>query len=193
MNCPKLCVQHKKPLWHIKLSNELASQFKRSQFCFELNTLMIVKVNVIINHSSSFLKGRYLCPVNALCFENREEIFSQSIIIRIATSWHWRRNVVSFSQVEIRLRSVLKPLVTVELQLSSDLFLSLGSSDRIQDKIYVLNSWCFVCDYAAVIKVTYNRKIQKSLRGLYVWYVCYPLLIRSVSVKITVKKIIVSV
>ena len=86
MNCPKLCVQHKKPLWHIKLSNELASQFKRSQFCFELNTLMIVKVNVIINHSSSFLKGRYLCPVNALCFENREEIFSQSIIIRIATS-----------------------------------------------------------------------------------------------------------
>lgn len=29
-----LCVQHKKPLWQIKLSNELASQFKRSQFCF---------------------------------------------------------------------------------------------------------------------------------------------------------------
>ena len=39
LNRPKLCEQHKKPLWQIKLRNELASQFKRSQFSFKLNAL----------------------------------------------------------------------------------------------------------------------------------------------------------
>jgi len=49
VNRTTFCVQYKKPLWEIKSSNEPASQFKRSQFCFELNALVIVKVDVIIN------------------------------------------------------------------------------------------------------------------------------------------------
>ncbi len=75
MNCPKLCVQHKKPLWHIKLSNELASQFKRSQFCFKLDTLMIVKVNIVINELFCIGECLELRSVNTFCLENRKEIF----------------------------------------------------------------------------------------------------------------------
>ncbi len=74
MNCPTLCVQHQKE--SLKSSNELASQFKWSQFCFMLNTLMNIKVNVIINKPSCFCKSLFLRHVNALCFEDREEIFS---------------------------------------------------------------------------------------------------------------------
>ena len=75
MNCPKLCVQHKKPLWIIESNDKPASQFKRSQFCFELNALMIVKVDVIINELPCFGKCLYLRSVNAFGFEDRKEIF----------------------------------------------------------------------------------------------------------------------
>ena len=57
MNRPILCVQHKKPLWNIESSNELASQFKRSQFCFGLDALMIVKVDVVIYQLSCFCES----------------------------------------------------------------------------------------------------------------------------------------
>ena len=76
MNRPTLCVQHKKPLWNIESSNELASQFKRSQFCFGLDALMIVKVDVVIYQLSCFCESIDLRPVNTLCFEDRKEIFS---------------------------------------------------------------------------------------------------------------------
>ena len=52
-----------------KLSNKLISQFKRSQFCFGLKTLIIVKINVIINEEASLLKGFELCSVNTLSFQ----------------------------------------------------------------------------------------------------------------------------
>ena len=137
---PNCAYSTKKPLWRNELSNELASQFKRSQFCFELYALMIVEIDVIINELFCFRKSLNLCSVNTLCFEDREEIFCQSVIIGIPTSWHGRDNVVWLSQLKILLWSVLKALVTVELQLSGDLFLFLSSSDSIQNKIYVLNS-----------------------------------------------------
>jgi hypothetical protein len=37
----------------IILSNELATHFKRSQFCFKLNTLVIIEVDVIDSPSRS--------------------------------------------------------------------------------------------------------------------------------------------
>jgi len=76
MNRPKLCVQHKKALWIIELSNELASQFKRSQFCFKLNALVIVEVDIIIDQLPCFSECFDLRSVNTFCFEDREEIFS---------------------------------------------------------------------------------------------------------------------
>ncbi|SFB95884.1 hypothetical protein SAMN02910406_00909 [Ruminococcus albus] len=75
MNRPTLCVQHKKAPMIIESSNKLASQFKRSQFCFELNALVIVKVYVIINELLCFCKSLYLHTVNAFGFEYRKEIF----------------------------------------------------------------------------------------------------------------------
>ena len=44
----------KSPYGILNLRNGLASQFKRSQFCFKLDTLVIVKVDVIINELSCF-------------------------------------------------------------------------------------------------------------------------------------------
>lgn len=40
---------------------------------------MIVKVNVIINHSLSFLECRYLHPVNALCFEIEKKFSAKAL------------------------------------------------------------------------------------------------------------------
>ena len=52
------------------LSNILTSFFKRSQFCFKLDAMMIVKVNILIYEEASLLIGLKLCAINALGFEN---------------------------------------------------------------------------------------------------------------------------
>ncbi len=44
---------------------------------------MVVKIDVLINEEASLLIGLEFNSINTLCFENRKEIFSQSIVIRI--------------------------------------------------------------------------------------------------------------
>ena len=56
-----------------------------------------------------------------------------------------------------------------------------------------LNGRCFVSNYTAVIQITDDREIKKSLCSLYVGNIGHPLLIRSVSMEISVEQIIVSV
>ena len=45
-------------------------KFHRRQFCFELDSLIVVKVYVITYEEASLLIGARLRPIYALCFEN---------------------------------------------------------------------------------------------------------------------------
>ena len=65
-------------------SDELAPQFQRCQFCFCLDALVIVEEDVVIDERASILKGWNLHTVDAFCFKNRKEVFSQSIVVRIS-------------------------------------------------------------------------------------------------------------
>ena len=47
---------------------------------------MVVKVDIAVDHLIGFGKGRRFVTVNALRFEDREEIFRHCIIIWIPTS-----------------------------------------------------------------------------------------------------------
>ena len=67
-------------------SDELAPQFQRCQFCFGLDTLVVIEIDVIINELPGLFEGSDLCPVDTLRFEDGEEVFSQSVIIRIPAS-----------------------------------------------------------------------------------------------------------
>lgn len=58
------------------LSNMLTSFFQRRQFCFSLDALVVVEVDVIINGLSCLCKRGKLYPVDAFRFKNREEVFS---------------------------------------------------------------------------------------------------------------------
>ena len=91
------------------------------------------------------------------------------------------------------MRSVLKPLVTVELHLCSDLFLSLGCSDGGKNKVGILFGTRLVCNDTVVIEVADNRQIKKSLPCLDIGNIGYPLLIRSVCMKISIEKIWIAV
>ncbi len=65
----------------IKISNNiLTSFFDRSQFCFNLNPLVVVEVNVFSYEETCILIGLELRFVNALCFENREEVFAKALL-----------------------------------------------------------------------------------------------------------------
>ena len=67
------------------------------------------------------------------------------------------------SQLKVRLRSILKALVTVELQLCSDLFISFGSTDCIQNKVDRLFCSGFVSNDAVVVQVTDHGEVKESL------------------------------
>lgn len=89
MHSPKLCGQHKKAHYGREIKNsskELTSHFEGSQFCFKLNTLMIVEIDVSVDEKTSFIKSLKFNAVNAFGFEDREKIFSQSIVIRVSAS-----------------------------------------------------------------------------------------------------------
>ena len=73
MNCPNLYGQHKKAPYgsqNLKSSNILTSFFKRSQFCFKLNSFVVVKVNVFAYEDASILISFKLSSVNTFSFKN---------------------------------------------------------------------------------------------------------------------------
>ena len=86
----------------------------------------------------------------------------------------------------------MKALVTVELQLCGDLFLSFGCSYGRKYEIDILFSTRLVSNNTVVIEVANNRKVQYALSRLDVRYICYPFLIRALGVKISVEQIGVS-
>lgn len=67
----------KQPNWqkNLLLSNELISLFKRSQFCFCLNTVIIVEVDVFGYDEASLLISGKFYSVDTLDFECGKEIF----------------------------------------------------------------------------------------------------------------------
>ena len=86
------------------------------------------------------------------------------------------------SQLKVRLGSILKALVTVELQLRGDLFFSLCSSNGIQYQLRVLLRTGLIGNDAVIIEITNDRKKQESLLGADIGDICYPFLIWSVGI-----------
>ena len=71
MNCTVLYGQHKKETYgriYKKLSNELASEFHRSQFCFELNTGIVVEVDVCSYEEARLLIAAEFRAVDTIQF-----------------------------------------------------------------------------------------------------------------------------
>lgn len=56
-----------------------------SFFVFRLNTLMVIKVDIIVNHFIGLFKSLWFVSVDALSFQDAKEIFSQRIVIAIST------------------------------------------------------------------------------------------------------------
>ena len=59
---------------------KLTSFFIRCQFCFQLNALVIVEVNVLIKEEARLLLGGRFVVVKPLGFEGAKEIFGTSIV-----------------------------------------------------------------------------------------------------------------
>ncbi len=47
---------------------------------------MVVKMDISVNYLIGLEKGSWLVAVDALCFEDRKEIFCHRIVIRVSTS-----------------------------------------------------------------------------------------------------------
>lgn len=56
-----------------------------SFFVFQLNTLMVIKVDIIVNHFIGLFKSLWFVSVDALGFQDAKEIFSQRIVTAIST------------------------------------------------------------------------------------------------------------
>ena len=66
------------------LSGEVSRQ--RCLSCFQLDTIVVVKVEAAVNHFIGFGKCSRFMAVDAFCFENGEEIFRHRVVIRIPQS-----------------------------------------------------------------------------------------------------------
>ena len=62
------------------------AQRERRHSCFALDALMVVKVDIAVNHLVGFREGRWFVAVDTLRFEDGEEIFRHSVVIRVPTS-----------------------------------------------------------------------------------------------------------
>lgn len=62
------------------------AQRQRRYSCFALDALVVVKMDIAVNHFICFGEGCRLMAVDALCFENGEEIFCHCIVIWVSTS-----------------------------------------------------------------------------------------------------------
>ena len=62
------------------------AQRQRRYSCFALDALVVVKMDIAVNHFICFGEGSRLVAVDALCFENGEEIFCHCIVIRVSPS-----------------------------------------------------------------------------------------------------------
>ena len=62
------------------------AQRERRHSCFALDALMVVKVDIAVNHLVGFREGRRFVAVDTLRFEDRKEIFCHCIVIRVSTS-----------------------------------------------------------------------------------------------------------
>ena len=64
------------------------------------------------------------------------------------------------------MRGVLEALVTMDLQLCSDIFFFPGFFDRAQYKVNILFCAGFVCDDTVVVQISDDGQIQESLSCL---------------------------
>ena len=62
------------------------AQRQRRHSSFVLDALMVVKVDVSVDHFISLGKSGRFVPVNTFCFEDREEIFRHGIVIWVPAS-----------------------------------------------------------------------------------------------------------
>ena len=62
------------------------AQSQRRHSCFVLDALVVVKVDVSVNHLVGFGEGNRFVAVDALCFEAGKEIFRHCIVIRVPAS-----------------------------------------------------------------------------------------------------------
>ena len=74
--------------------------------------------------------------------------------------------MVRLCQLKVRMRCILKALVTVELQLRSDFFFAFGCANGTKHKIDVLRCSCLVHHNTVVVQITNDRQIQRSLSCL---------------------------
>ena len=59
---------------------------KRRLSSFQLDALVVIEINRIVDQFSGLLKRPDFLQVNAISFEDREEIFSHSVIIAVSAS-----------------------------------------------------------------------------------------------------------
>ena len=113
--------------------------------------------------------------------------------LRIVESWYGRHNIVFLSLLKERSESILKALVTVELQLCSDLLISPGGMYRAENELGRMLRFCLVGGNAVVIEFADRREIQEALPALKARNICYPLPVWPIRSEITVEQVRIAV
>ena len=124
-------------------------------------------------------------------FKRAKEILHSSVVIRTTRARHGWREVVFLTQVKVCFGCVLRPLVAVECESTSDLFLYHSISDSICHKRrrhIVANA---PCQHRTSTQIQYCAHIKHSTLKRNVCDICHPELIRLLLTELPVKQILI--
>ena len=137
------------------------------------------------------LPYRIMRPVQTFAFQSSKEIFHCSIIVGTTWTGHGRRKVIFLAQVKVCFGCVLRPLVTMEDESISGLFLYQRISDSIRYKgrgHIIPNT---PCQYRTSAQIQYCTHVEHSARNGYIGNIGYPELVGLLLQKLSVQQIVV--
>ena len=153
----------------------------------------MVKVNIFVDDLLGLLESVVLDPADGFFLEMPKEIFHRGIIPAFTSFGHRGGDVILVSKDKIRLRCVLKSLVTVEDQSSSDLFFFLSLFDRFGDQADGVIAIKLMSYNETILEILNGGEIGPALLGMDVGHISDPPLVGVVGCEISIQYIRVSV
>ena len=170
-------------------SDGLTPSFVRCQFCFQLDSLIVVETNVLLDHFADLLERWILAMAKSFFLEMAEETFHGGIVPAIAAPGHRRLHPQFPRLAMIIMGAIMRSLVTMQNDARRVLnVLSSLSEGSMDERPGVLRTDLMGHD-EAIIEILDRREIRPALLGPNVGHIGDPLLIWLSGLKVALEQV----
>lgn len=161
--------------------------------CFQLDTFIIVEVDVVSNDLASLFKAGDGELAESFFFQMREEIFHGSIIPAIAPARHGRGHSILLKEEGVAMGNILVATVTVQEQPLGKPFLLVGLAEGLEDQRERVLASQVMSNNEPIEEVLDGGQISPALLGRNVGDIGDPFLVGLAGTKLPVEQIVIVV